>query len=549
MNKSEIYLIIFWEHSGIDIDQANQLINQEGFNCTLTDGAIPEHEQLVFIKRLYYQSVTNFKSKIERVGAGNITVGIVEDSNPDFGLIHTTRGYSNVNKNILNLKKKLRGYAKVADGIHLSDTKREAEHNLFIAFSKEYFQLKESWKNLEFRPKTVENIGDVLSLLNLSLDYVVQRNFHRLDGTGPDLGDIDLLVSDPEATALVIGAEPFSNDGVKLLYKVKTPSKEIIFDLHSPEDGYYPQSWAVDIFSRKELSKCEQFFKPSGEDLIYMVAYHALFHKFDLKEKYLNFISEQSLSLTDMHLSNWDLILQSLSRFLVKNRYGVSIPNNKGIKLNPFHFISAKLGAGNNINRKSFLPEHHARNFVRIIKENPEVIYEKTNSLAKVTVLTSKNHPLNMLICKIVSVKELEFAPYLLNEYFQLELYGNKHAPTVFSCFFEDGKYHILMERINGMRLDHLLNENNDFFTINKETILRSLSSAENLLKDKGIQHRDIRETNIFITPEAGVKLIDFGLSCSIHDKYAPLPKALANTGNDTKDFARLKTLYFNILS
>ena len=105
------------------------------------------------------------------------------------------------------------------------------------------------------------------------------------------------------------------------------------------------------------------------------------------------------------------------------------------------------------------------------------------------------------------------------------------------------------MERINGMRLDHLLEKNNDFFIKNKETILRSLYSAENFLKNKGIQHRDIRETNIFITPEGGVKLIDFGLSCSVYDKNAPLPEALANTGNDTKDFARLRSLYFKTTS
>ena len=550
MNKSEIYLIIFWENSGISNDQANNLINQEGFNCTLCDGVIPLDEQLTFIKKLYYQSVTNFKSKIKRVGAGRITVGVVEDSNPDYGLIHTTRGYSNVNRNILNLKKKLRSYAKVADSIHLSDTKKEAEHNLFITFSKTYLQLEKSLTNLKFLPKKITNIKDVYSILTVSMDYVVQRNFHEIfDRENAEHGDIDLLVSDPKAAALVVGAEPFSNNGVKLLYKVKTLSKELIFDIHSTEDGYYPQSWAVDIFKRKELSKCERFFKPSDEDLIYMVAYHALFHKFDLKEKYLNFIKEQSLILTDKHLDNWDVILQSLSRFLTKNKYGVSIPNNKGIKLNPFNFISASLIDSVDINRKSFLPEHHARNFVKMIKECPTVIYEKTNSLAKVTVLTSQQRPFNKMICKIVRVKDVKFAPYLLNEYFQLELYGNRYAPKVFSWFFDDGKYHLLMERINGMRLDHLLEKNNDFFIKNKETILRSLYSAENFLKNKGIQHRDIRETNIFITPEGGVKLIDFGLSCSVYDKNAPLPEALANTGNDTKDFARLRSLYFKTTS
>ena len=547
MNKSEIYLIIFWENSGISIDQANKLINQEGFNCTLCDGVIPLDEQLMFIKRLYYQSVTNFKSKIKRVGAGRITVGIVEDSNPDYGLIHTTRGYSNVNRNILNLKKKLRSYANVADGIHLSDTKKEAEHNLFITFSKTYLQLEKSLTNLKFLPKKITNIKDVFSILNVSLDYVVQRNFHEIfDRENAEHGDIDLLVRDTKETALLIDAQPATSDATRKLYVVNAGPDNILFDLRDCKENYYAPTWAEDILKSKILSECETFFRPCDQDLIYMVAYHALFHKFELREDYLDFLKEISLRVSNQPLNDWDEILSSLTRFLKKNKYEIPVPKDKTVKLNPFHYIATRLTDSPNTTRNVFLPEHHARNFVKMIKENPTVIYEKTNSLAKVTVLTSQKRPFNMMICKIVSVKDLKFAPYLLNEYFQLELYGNRHAPKVFSWFFDDGKYHILMERINGMRLDLLLKKNNDFLTINKEAILRSLSSAENFLKNKGIQHRDIRETNIFITPEGGVKLIDFGISCSVYDKNAPLPEALANTGDDTKDFARLKSLYFN---
>lgn len=313
MIKNELYLIIFWEKADIDMDFARRSIKQEGFDCELVKGHLSSVEQLKFIKQLYYRSITNFDQKLERVGASKIIVGIVHDSAPDYQLIHTTRGFSNVNKNILELKKKLRSYEKVNDGVHLSDTMEEANHNLFLSFSKTYFELEQTWRNIEFCPKKVENISDIL-------------------------------------------------------------------------------------------------------------------------------------------------------------------------------------------------------------------------------------------ICKIVKVKDVKFAPYLLNEYFQLELYGNKYAPKVFSYFFDDGKYHIIMERINGHRLDHLLSTNRDFIKINKNIILNNLSAAESLLKNKGIMHRDIRETNIFIIPQVKVKLIDFGLSCSVFDKQAPIPSTLANSGDDATDFLRLKDFVARII-
>jgi hypothetical protein len=548
MIKSELYLIIFWEKADIDMDFARRIIKQERFDCELVKGHLSSVEQLKFIKQLYYKSVTNFDQKLERVGASKIIVGIVHDSAPDYQLIHTTRGFSNVNKNILELKKKLRSYAKVNDGVHLSDTMEEANHNLFLSFSKTYFELEQTWRNIEFCPKKVENISDILSLLNVSTDYVVQRNFQRLNETTTDSGDIDLLVRDVDAAALVIGAEPFVKDGIKLLYKVYTSSREIIFDLHDLEDSYFPQSWGQDILRRKVISECNRYFRPSDQDLIYMTAYHALFHKFDLKPNYLEFLKEKSSNLTDTPLNNWNDILSSLARFLKKNRYEVSVPKSKSIKLNPFHYIASRLTDNQNISRKSFLPEHHARNFIKMINENPEVIYQKSNALAEVTVLTSKIRPFDMLICKIVKVKDVKFAPYLLNEYFQLELYGNKYAPKVFSYFFDDGKYHIIMERVNGHRLDHLLSANRDFIKINKNIILNNLSAAESLLKNKGIMHRDIRETNIFITPQVEVKLIDFGLSCSVFDKQAPIPSTLANSGDDATDFLRLKGFVARII-
>ena len=548
MNEPEIYLIVIWQKSGLTEKKINQIVSQQGFEVTLTSAILPENQQLSFIKRLYYNSVTNFRRKIQRVGLDQFTVGIVKDDKPDYGILETSRGYSKVNRRIVGLKKVLRAASKIQDGVHLSDTRLEAEHNLFITFSKSYEELEESYQNLNFDPKEILNIEDLFSILNVSTPYVVQRNFHEIfDRSIAEHGDIDLLVEDTQATAFLIDAKPATNDPSRKLYAVPVGSKSILFDLRDCQENYYPPSWANDILRNRMRSTCGTFYKPSEEDIFYMVAYHALFHKHELKDDYLKFLTDHSCGLTDRTLSDWSEILSSLCRFLSKRKYDITIPEDKTVKLNPFHYILSNLSDTRNITRETFIPEHHARRFVEEIKAKPVFLYQKSNKLADVSVLSSNIAPLNMLVCKIVNLKDLNYAPYILNEYSQLKLYGNSHAPKVFSYFYDNGSYHILMEKIIGRTLDYLLEKKPNFLIKNRDAILMGLTSAENLLCVKCIQHRDIRETNIFITPKAEVKLIDFGLSCSAYDKQALIPSALKYSGNDQQDFGRIKLILENL--
>jgi len=81
----------------------------------------------------------------------------------------------------------------------------------------------------------------------------------------------------------------------------------------------------------------------------------------------------------------------------------------------------------------------------------------------------------------------------------------------------------------------------------NKEKISNQLKFIAKALKEKRIRHRDIREKNIVINSKAELKIIDFGLSCSTLDSNAPLPKEVANSGDDEKDMKRLEVLIFNL--
>ena len=82
--QPELYLVIFWENSNIDINKAKELIKKSHMHSKLTSGAINSANQLDFIRQLYYESITNFKEKLERVGCNNILVGIIKDNQPKY---------------------------------------------------------------------------------------------------------------------------------------------------------------------------------------------------------------------------------------------------------------------------------------------------------------------------------------------------------------------------------------------------------------------------------------------------------------------------------
>lgn len=548
MEAQEVYLVIFWKNSGISIDKGRDLIQAEGYECSLCPASLAKVDQVGFIERLYFQSVTNFQEKIQRVGLDDFIVGIIKDKNPDYGLAKTSRGYAHVNKNMLFLKNALRGVSRVGDGVHISDSKKEAEHNIFITFSITYQQANNYLSSLNFAPFILKKIDDIFQLLNESMRYVVQRNFHEIDDRSlANHGDIDLLLEDAQAAAFLLNAVPATEDSTRRLYEVKTADGMYRFDFRDCSDGYYDHAWAEKILAERKRSECGRFYIPSDQDLFYMLAYHAIFHKHDLNPEYLEFLKEFSQKNTDKSLNTWQEVFASLSRFLQKNKLSISVPKDKTVKLNPFNYIASGLKDKKDSTRVNFLPEHHARNFVDMILKAPVVLYQRENRLAGVKILTGSKAPFNSLALKIVKVKDLEYAPYILSEHEKLNLMGSQYAPKVFAHFFHGGIYFLLMERLQGVTLDVAIKNHSGLLKEKKDKISRQLYLLAKTLKEKCIRHRDIREKNIFVNVNGDLKIIDFGLACSELDSDAPLPKEVANSGDDDKDIKRLDVLLCNL--
>ena len=534
IDNSEYYLIILWEKSKINPQTVKDKVNSFNMTVELTEGKLEKNYQQQFIKQLYFKSITNFDEKIKRVGCNKIHVGIIKDENPNYNLTPTTRGFQLINKNIFQLKRELRELSSVSDGVHISDTKEESKHNIFLAFSIAYEQI--NLEKLQFKPKKISTLEDAFSLLNVTTKYVVQRNFDEVfDRSNADHGDIDLLVEDTESTARLIGAIPATNDPLRKLYKLEIDQNDVLIDLRDIRENYYDPTWCTEILSSRIFDLTYKFYTPNLSNQIYMIIYHALIHKFQPNPDYLIQLIELTKNIEGGEINNWDDAFISLRRFLFKNQYIISTPIDKTVKVDPFHTIALSVPENKYISRTDLLPEHHARSFVKNIFSNPVKLFEKEGSIHRSIVLTGAKEPFNSIVVKMTQSKDLTFSPYIYNEHKYIKIIGTEFAPRLISNFVTEGWYTILMERVKGVPLNELIKQKKitpDILKILEQKFIGLLT----VLKSKNIAHRDLRTSNIFITSNLEIKIIDFGLSTSIFDLEAPLPKNIQGSGNDEND-------------
>lgn len=78
---------------------------------------------------------------------------------------------------------------------------------------------------------------------------------------------------------------------------------------------------------------------------------------------------------------------------------------------------------------------------------------------------------------------------------------------------YDEKYFFIVMEFLEGKNLKDYLQENSEISVRRYLEIFKDLSSAFAHIHKKGIIHRDIKLTNLFVTTQNQVKIIDFGIS------------------------------------
>ena len=110
-------------------------------------------------------------------------------------------------------------------------------------------------------------------------------------------------------------------------------------------------------------------------------------------------------------------------------------------------------------------------------------------------------------------VYQPEFAERFRNE---AKIIARLRQPGIVEVFDTEEAYatfFIVMEKLPGTSLDHLIESRGRLDNETTRDILRQLVAALDCAHRHGVVHRDVKPSNIVISPEGRVKLMDFGLA------------------------------------
>ncbi len=173
--------------------------------------------------------------------------------------------------------------------------------------------------------------------LNCSADYLILRNWEdiyneSLYGAGKE--DIDILCRSKKDFIEQTGAKPIHNCKHRDNYYVNYGPLKIRFDIRWVGDNYYPREWEEHMLRNKELSSLGVYVA-SLEDYCYSLAYHSVFQKKNISEKYLKNINIAFGELTGENRNMDDvLIFEELNKFMQKHRYNFVIPQDPAVYIN-----------------------------------------------------------------------------------------------------------------------------------------------------------------------------------------------------------------------
>ena len=284
------------------------------------------------LQRLYGNKLPKNSSKEDYCGFGPFLVIELLDEIPHYDLRKTSSGHFFVNKNIFDLKTKLRTITGGGHLIHGTDNLIESNQQLTLFFNnKKYsnvhdFPVYNSW----------DSLLDFFNFINdLNLKYVYLRNYDNLENVINSIHpDVDLLIEDIETFVRLTGVVKDNNDKHRVKYYIHVQGKRIDFDLRNYGDNYYDLKWQHNMIKTRVFKN--GFYVLNLENQFYSLLYHALIHKRFISKDYcikLNNLAKQlNSNLNNIILE--DLHIKTLNNFLVENGYKILSPRDLSVYFN-----------------------------------------------------------------------------------------------------------------------------------------------------------------------------------------------------------------------
>jgi len=287
------------------------------------------------ISQFYGNKLPNLRQKVKECGNGQFILYVFEDESPNYEVVKTNSGLQFVNRNVFDIKIKLRNELNIPNSIHASNNESETEYDLInlkvcVSDDRIYEEKHDGgWCSLD----------NMFESLNELQKYVILRNFDRYWEIGGNNlhEDIDILVENTKDAAMVLRAEPVFNKKYRRQYKVKVKGEYVLIDLREISDGYMDPYWCNDILNNR--IKYKNIYVPGNINLFYSLIYHALVHKNTIADDYPKKINE---ILNKVKLKPVSNLSSELDGFMVNNNYKYTKPEDPTVGFNIYgkdHFL------------------------------------------------------------------------------------------------------------------------------------------------------------------------------------------------------------------
>jgi hypothetical protein len=340
----EEHLIIIWEKAKVYKNEVIEYLKSKFSIIGMVEYIWDKEKADKNYSTFYGENLNEITYKKEHCGDGSFLIILVEDEKVKYDFRKTTTGERYININIFDAKIELRKMTGGGHKIHATDDTYEFKQNIISLFGEKYDDVKTYFLNNSRVERNITGVDgwnswqEMLNVINKGTEYVILRNYEEIDSENKKLhGDLDILVKEVKiANTLCAGEKVFKSKN-RVLFKVKIKNNFEYLDIRYLGDNYYDEKFEKAMIENRILKKENSIYILNEENYKYSLLYHALCHKRNIQNDYLEKFNKW------FEFKNITELKTILDEFIIKKGYSYTIPKDYSVYLNKNFIKNIKL--------------------------------------------------------------------------------------------------------------------------------------------------------------------------------------------------------------